>query len=97
MQLKHGNMYVGEPVPEQEIRPMLIALLDAEYPGVRQSLDALANNQTKRFMCYLIVLGLDDEEMMYRATGKRVETIKKYHKECRQLVEALKEEQGNEN
>ena len=89
MQLKHGNMYVEKPLPRKDILPMLTALLDEEYPGMRQRIDGLTNNTTKQTMCYLIALKLDDEEMMYRATNIKLETVRKYRKECRDLVENL--------
>lgn len=86
MQLKHGGMYVGEEVPDEMYRPMIEALLDAECPGMREHIDALTNNPTKRMMCYLIALELNDEEMMYRASGKRLDTIRRYHRECKLLM-----------
>ena len=89
MQLKYGNMYVGEEIPDEMYRPMIEALLDAERPGMRERIDALTNNPTKRMMCYLIALKLNDEEMMYRASGKRLDTIRRYRKECREVVESL--------
>ena len=89
MQLKHGNMYVEKPLPRKDILPMLTALLDEEYPGMRQRIDGLTNNTTKQTMCYLIALKLDDEEMMYRATNIKLETVRKYRKECRDLVDNL--------
>jgi len=89
MQLKHGNKYVEKPLPRKDILPMLTALLDEEYPGMRQRIDDLANNTTKQTMCYLIALKLDDEEMMYRATNIKLETVRKYRKECRDLVANL--------
>lgn len=89
MQLKHGNMYVEKPLPRKDILPMLTALLDEEYPGMRQRIDGLTNNTTKRTVCYLIALKLDDEEMMYRATNIKLETVRKYRKECRDLVANL--------
>lgn len=89
MQLKHGHMYVGNPVSDDRIVPMLTALLDEASPGMRQRIEEQTNNTTKQVMCYLIALGLDDLEMMFRATGKRLETIEKYHKECRDLVDGL--------
>ena len=89
MQLKYGNMYVGEEIPGEMYRPMIEALLDAERPGMRERIDALTNNPTKRMMCYLIALELNDEEMMYRASGKRLDTIRRYRKECREVVESL--------
>lgn len=89
IQLKHGNMCVEKPLPRKDILPMLTALLDEEYPGMRQRIDNLTNNTTKQTMCYLIALKLDDEEMMYRATNIKLETVRKYRKECRDLVANL--------
>lgn len=87
MQLKHGTMYVGEEIPDEEIRPMIEALLDEVCPAMRQRIDNMTNNLTKQMMCYLIALELDDEEMMYRATRKKLETIRRYHRECQLLME----------
>lgn len=87
MQLKHGTMYVGEQIPNEEIRPMIEALLDEVCPAMRQRIDNMTNNLTKQMMCYLIALDLDDEEMMYRATRKKLETIRRYHRECQLLME----------
>ena len=89
MQLKHGNMYVGEQIPDEEIRPMIEALLDEVCPAMRQRIDNMTNNLTKQMMCYLIALDLNDEEMMYRATRKKLETIRRYHRECQLLMETI--------
>ena len=89
IQLKHGNMCVEKPLPRKDILPMLTALLDEENPEIRQRIDGLTNNTTKQTMCYLIALKLDDEEMMYRATNIKLETVRKYRKECRDLVTNL--------
>ncbi len=86
MQLKHGTMYVGEEIPDEEIRPMIEALLDEVCPAMRQRIDNMTNNPTKQMMCYLIALELDDEEMMYRATRKKLDTIRRYYKECEELM-----------
>lgn len=86
MQLKHGNMYVGKQIPDEDILPMLTTLLDEECPGIRERIDALTPNTTKQVMCYLIALDLNDEDMMFRATGKKLDTIRKYHKECEALM-----------
>ena len=87
MQLKHGNMYVGEQIPDEEIRPMIEALLDEECPGMRRRIDNMTNNPTKQMMCYLMALGLSDEDMMYRASGKKLQTVKRYYKECEEMME----------
>lgn len=89
MQLKHGNMYVGEEIPSEKFRPMIEALLDEEYPEMRERIDALTNNPTKQMMCYLMTLGLNDEEMMYRASCKKLQTIRRYHRECQLLMETI--------
>ena len=86
MQLKHGNMYVGEEIPSEKFRPMIEALLDEECPGMRERIDALTNNPTKQLMCYLIALDLNDEEMMYRASCKKLQTVQRYRKECEELM-----------
>lgn len=86
MQLKHGNMYVSEQIPDEKFRPMIESLLDAERPGMRERIDASTNNLTKQLMCYLIALDLNDEDMMFRATGKKLDTVRKYHKECEALM-----------
>ena len=89
MQLKHGNMYVGEEIPEEKYRPMIETLLDAECPGMRERIDALTNNLTKQLMCYLIALDLNDEEMMFRASCKKLQTVQRYRKECEELMGSL--------
>lgn len=86
MQLKHGKMYVSEQIPDEKFRPMIESLLDAERPGMRERIDASTNNLTKQLMCYLIALDLNDEDMMFRATGKKLDTVRKYHKECEALM-----------
>ena len=90
IQLKYGGTHVEMPIAETDYLPMLMALIDAELPGMRQQIDALTNNTTKRVMCYLIVLGLDDMTIMFRITGKREDTIKRYYRECRELVSKAK-------
>ncbi len=89
MQLKHGNMYVGEEIPSEKFRPMIEALLDEECPEMRERIDALTNNPTKQMMCYLMTLGLNDEEMMYRASCKKLQTIRRYYRECEEMMEGL--------
>jgi hypothetical protein len=56
---------------------------------MRRRIDNMTNNLTKQMMCYLIALELDDEEMMYRATRKKLETIRRYHRECQLLLETI--------
>ena len=45
---------------------------------------------TKQLMCYLIALDLNDEEMMFRVTGKKLQTVQRYLKECEELMEQFK-------
>lgn len=89
IQLKHGHLFVERQVPEKEVVPMLVALLEEECPGMRQRIDALTNNTTKRVMCYLIALDLDDEDMMFRATNTKPDTVQRYHRVCQLLMEPL--------
>ena len=72
-----------------EYQPLLMRLLEQEAPALHEKLDNSGLEWKKKTMCCLMALGLDDEEMMARASCLAPNSVKKYHKECRQLVDSL--------
>ncbi len=71
-----------------EYQPLLMRLLEQEAPALHEKLDNSGLEWKKKTMCCLMALGLDDEEMMARASCLAPNSVKKYHKECRQLVDS---------
>ena len=71
-----------------EYLPMLKELLEQENPALAERLDRCGLERKKLTMCYLMALGLDDVEMMSRAACLSVNSVKAYHRECREVIEA---------
>ena len=71
-----------------EYLPMLKELLEQENPSLAERLDRCGLERKKLTMCYLMALGLDDVEMMSRAACLSVNSVKAYHRECREVIEA---------
>ena len=87
--LKSGVPEYGRTYDFDQIQVLLIALLDAECPGMSGRIQGCTTNLTKRTICYLIALGLDDEAMHFRATPNVSDkTVRNYRKECRELVDS---------
>ena len=55
-------------------------------------IDALVKNQTKRVICYLLALGVDDMNILADACVSSIKTVRNYRKEMMGLVEELKGE-----
>ena len=64
-------------------------LLEQESPSLHERLENSGLEWKKLTMCYLMVLGLDDIDMMARAACLAVSSVKRYRKECREVVVAL--------
>ena len=64
-------------------------LLEQESPSLHERLENSGLEWKKLTMCYLIALGLDDIDMMARAACLAVSSVKRYRKECREVVVAL--------
>ena len=64
-------------------------LLEQESPSLHERLENSGLEWKKLTMCYLIALGLDDIDMMVRAACLAVSSVKRYRKECREVVVAL--------
>ncbi|MBQ8606703.1 MAG: hypothetical protein IJ417_00730 [Bacteroidaceae bacterium] len=86
-QLKYGKIFVGKlAIPEEEYSSIITNLFESEHPEMIPQINRQTSNSVKRLMCYLIVLGLDDENIMYRVTKVQSDTIRRYRKECLQIV-----------
>jgi len=64
-------------------------LLEQESPALHERLENSGLEWKKLTMCYLMALGLDDVEMMSNAACLAVSSVKRYRKECREVVELL--------
>lgn len=64
-------------------------LLEQGSPSLHERLENSGLEWKKLTMCYLIALGLDDIDMMARAACLAVSSVKRYRKECREVVVAL--------
>jgi len=89
LQLRYGEeVQARYDIRPSEYLPMLKELLLQENPALAERLDRCGLERKKLTMCYLIALGLDDVEMMSRAACLSVNSVKAYHRECREVVEA---------
>ena len=90
LQLRYGEEIRAKyDIRASEYLPMLQGLLEDENPELHQSLAVCELNRGKLTMCYLMALGLDDIDMMARAACLAVSSVKRYRKECREVVVAL--------
>ena len=64
-------------------------LLEQESPSLHERLENSGFEWKKLTMCYLMALGLDDIDIMARAACLAVSSVKRYRKECREVVVAL--------
>ena len=76
-------------IKPSEYLPLLKVLLEQESPSLHERLENSGLEWKKLTMCYLIALGLDDIDMMTRAACLAVSSVKRYRKECREVVVAL--------
>lgn len=89
LQLRYGEeVQARYDIRPSEYLPMLKELLLQENPSLAERLDRCGLERKKLTMCYLMALGLDDVEMMSRAACLSVNSVKAYHRECREVVEA---------
>ncbi|MBP3553805.1 MAG: tetratricopeptide repeat protein, partial [Bacteroidaceae bacterium] len=77
-------------IKPSEYLPLLKVLLEQESPALHERLENSGLEWKKLTMCYLMALGLDDVEMMSRAACLAVSSVKRYRKECREVVESLR-------
>ncbi|MBR3757859.1 MAG: tetratricopeptide repeat protein [Bacteroidaceae bacterium] len=76
-------------IKPSEYLPLLKVLLEQESPALHERLENSGLEWKKLTMCYLMALGLDDVEMMSNAACLAVSSVKRYRKECREVVESL--------
>jgi len=76
-------------IKPSEYLPLLKVLLEQESPSLHERLENSGLEWKKLTMCYLMALGLDDVEMMSNAACLAVSSVKRYRKECREVVESL--------
>ena len=89
LQLRYGEeVQARYDIRPSEYLPMLKELLEQENPALAERLDRCGLERKKLTMCYLMALGLDDVEMMSRAACLSVNSVKAYHRECREVIEA---------
>ena len=89
LQLRYGEeVQARYDIRPSEYLPMLKELLLQENSALAERLDRCGLERKKLTMCYLMALGLDDVEMMSRAACLSVNSVKTYHRECREVVEA---------
>ena len=77
-------------IKPSEYLPLLKVLLEQESPALHERLENSGLEWKKLTMCYLMALGLDDVEMMSNAACLAVSSVKRYRKECREVVESLR-------
>ena len=76
-------------IKPSEYLPLLKVLLEQESPALHERLENSGLEWKKLTMCYLMALGLDDVEMMSNAACLAASSVKRYRKECREVVESL--------
>ena len=77
-------------VPVSEYECLLKELVEKEYPEMRQTIDKVVSSQTKRIICYLLVLGFDKKDILERGLPLvSSDTIRRYRKECLQIVKGV--------
>ena len=87
--LRYG-IDVARPVSESDCGNILKDLLHSVDAGICETIEQEVKSHSKRIICYLLALGLDDKAMLERAVPfVALETLRKYHKECRDLVDGL--------
>ena len=85
MQLRYDQ--VGRyDIRPSEYLPLLEVLLKQENPALHERLANSGLERKKLTMCYLMALGLDDVEMMSRASCLAPNSVKAYRKECREAL-----------
>ena len=80
----------GEPccLKYSEYVSLIKILADKMCPGMTSFITAHTNNEKKQLICHLIAMGFGDIATIQKLLPLNEKTIKKYHKECRQLVES---------
>ncbi len=77
-------------IKRSEYLPLLKVLLEQENPEQHHRLENCGLEWKRLTMCYMMALGLDDIDMMSRAACLAVSSVKRYRKECREVVEGFK-------
>lgn len=86
LQLRYGEERAKYDIRTSERLPLLKTLLAHEAPEKHALLEKSGLEWKKLTICYLIALGLDDVEMMARASCLAPNSVKAYRKECLQVV-----------
>lgn len=89
-QLRSGKRNEHNPVSASKYPALLREMLEEQYPDMADAIDALVKNQTKRVICYLLALGIDDMNILADACVSSIKTVRNYRKEMMGLVEELK-------
>lgn len=91
LQFRYGKeVQARYDINPSEYLPMLRNLLEQENPALAERLNHCGLERKKLTLCYLIALGLDDVEMMSRAACLAPNSVRAYHKECRELVDGFR-------
>ena len=77
-------------IEREEYHYLMMQLLEQENPALHAQLEQGELDKKKRTLCCMIALGLDDIDMMADAVCLSPYTVKDYCKECREVVERIK-------
>lgn len=72
-----------------EIRDLLVSLTDMISSDVGSRIVKHVQNEKKQIICNLIALGIDDVAIISKVVILNERTIRKYHRECQLLMEAM--------
>ena len=72
-----------------EIRDLLVSLTDMISPDAGSRIVKHVQNEKKQIICNLIALGIDDVAIISKVVILNERTIRKYHRECQLLMEAM--------
>lgn len=72
-----------------EIRDLLVSLTDMISPDAGNRIVKHVQNEKKQIICNLIALGIDDVAIISKVVILNERTIRKYHRECQLLMEAM--------
>lgn len=87
LQLRYGKEHARYDIRTSEYLPLLKSLLAQESPTLHTRLENNPMDWKKQTLCCLIALGLDDAEMMQRASCLAPNSIRVYRKECQRMME----------
>ena len=76
-------------IKNSEYATLVKELVNMIYPGIVTSIEDCVSNEKKRVICQLVILGFDDVATIQKIVPLNEKSVRKYRKECRELVQSL--------